>query len=304
MLLATKTLELINKNLERDGGAAYRKHLGEAIKLCNDAFDPKVQDGFRDHLGASIIGRECSRDAWYTFRWATLPVFPARILRLFNRGHLEEARFIALLRQAGIQTWHTAENGKQFRITGLNPHFGGSLDGVGLGFPEIDGYTLNEFKTHNAKSFTKLVKEGVVKAKPEHFSQCVSYMYRQGLKKTVYMAVNKDNDDLHLEILDARDDIARFTEEKAAGIIESPVAPPKCNNSPSWYTCKFCSHSAVCHYGAAPIKTCRSCEHAKPEVHVNGSVSVPVWTCSKDPVKVILDSAKQRVGCPTYKRMF
>src|SRR5688572_4793950 len=64
---------------------------------------------FRWHLGASIIGHECSRYLWFSFRWCARDEGEAtkrdanshanlgRKLRLFNRGHREEARFIEYL---------------------------------------------------------------------------------------------------------------------------------------------------------------------------------------------------------------
>ncbi len=64
---------------------------------CAEAYD----DGHRTHLGASLIGHECSRHLWYVFRWVRHERFPPRMLRLFNRGHREEARFIEWLRGIG-----------------------------------------------------------------------------------------------------------------------------------------------------------------------------------------------------------
>lgn len=53
-------------------------------------------------LGASQIGRECERQLWYGFRWATMgEAFDGRMLRLFNRGHREEAVFVEELRGIG-----------------------------------------------------------------------------------------------------------------------------------------------------------------------------------------------------------
>ena len=48
----------------------------------------------RTYLGASIIGKECSRALWYDFRWASREKFDGRMLRLFQTGHLAEGRFV------------------------------------------------------------------------------------------------------------------------------------------------------------------------------------------------------------------
>ena len=44
----------------------------------------------RGRLGASIIGRPCARQLWYSFRNLFDRTFSGRILRLFETGHLEE----------------------------------------------------------------------------------------------------------------------------------------------------------------------------------------------------------------------
>ena len=36
------------------------------------AYVADADDGFRDHLGASIIGKECRRALWYDFRWVNV----------------------------------------------------------------------------------------------------------------------------------------------------------------------------------------------------------------------------------------
>src|SRR6266540_1462894 len=116
---AVKTLEAINAALEKDQGARFRgllhEAMREAVDLKSDAFRDE-EDAFRSHLGASMIGRECARELWYAFRWATARREGGRMVRLFNRGHLEEPRFVALLRMIGCAVWQYDENKKQFRV--------------------------------------------------------------------------------------------------------------------------------------------------------------------------------------------
>ena len=65
------------------------------------AYEADRGDGFRDHLGASLIGKTCERALWFDFRWVTPAQFPGRILRLFETGQLEEARLVRNLRATG-----------------------------------------------------------------------------------------------------------------------------------------------------------------------------------------------------------
>ena len=134
----------------------------------------------RSHLGASMIGRPCEREAWYAFHWALYPEFEGRILRLFDRGQREEPVFIRDLRQAGI-TVHAVdpETGKQFQFSDFGGHVGGSMDGAALGLPEAPKtWHVLEFKTHSSKSFEATVRDGVQKAHPEHYAQMQMYMHR------------------------------------------------------------------------------------------------------------------------------
>ena len=105
--------------------------LAQELKSKIDAYCVEVYDGgHRSHLGASLIGHECSRHLWYVFRWAKHEQFDARMLRLFNRGHREEARFIEWLRGIGWEVSDGPNGEDQWRVSAVMGHFGGSLDGM------------------------------------------------------------------------------------------------------------------------------------------------------------------------------
>ena len=84
------------------------------------AYVAEADDGFRDHLGASIIGKDCERALWYDFRWAARRGFSGRMLRLFDTGKREEDRLVRDLRRTGATvldaaTRRPAVNGKSRR---------------------------------------------------------------------------------------------------------------------------------------------------------------------------------------------
>ena len=62
----------------------------------------------RPHLGASLLGHSCDRWLWLSFKWAVQPTFNGRILRLFRRGHNEEATIISDLRAIGLKIKNNA----------------------------------------------------------------------------------------------------------------------------------------------------------------------------------------------------
>lgn len=293
MQIAHQTLKAIHDGLVIDQGAKYRGLLAQTMPECGDAYSTKEED-WRGHLGASLLGRECAREIWYGFRWSVRPRFDGRMLRLFNRGHLEEGRLVALLKMIGCQVWQYDENGNQFRVGGYRGHAGGGLDGVALGIPEMPTVpVLTEYKTHNDKSFKKLQEEGVIKAKWEHFVQMQIYMGKMKLTHALYLATNKNDDDLHGEIIQF--DPVQFPryEQRAVMIIDATKPPPKINNSPGWYKCKFCDAKDICHGQALPVKNCRTCKFVR--LVDNGG-----WVCDGPPSK-ILSKNEQRVGCDWYE---
>ena len=257
-----------------------------------DAYEADREDGFRPHLGASQIGKSCERALWYDFRWATPARFPGRILRLFETGQLEEARIVRNLRRTGATVLEVdPETGRQWRVEAHGGHFGGSLDGVALGLLEAPKtWHVIEFKTHSAKSFRELVAKGVTQAKHQHWAQMQIYMQLTGITRALYVAVCKDDDDLHVERVRADAEAAERLLAKARRIIFAARPPSRISEDPRWWECRFCDHHEVCHQGAAAPATCRTCLHSSP---VEGG-----WSCAR--WEAMLDDAAQRRGCAKH----
>jgi len=295
MKIAVKTLAAIEAAFQKDQGAKYRGLLGQLMPLAGDAYSTK-EESFRAHLGASLIGRECARELWYSFRWCTKKTFDGRMLRLFNRGHLEEPRMVALLLMIGCQVWQVDANGKQFRITGHRGHFGGSMDAVAAGIPDIPDNlpALGEFKTHGEKSFLKLVAEGVLAAKWEHFIQMQIYMGKNDLKWGLYCAVNKNTDALHMEIIEFDPTQYQRYLDRSAMIIDSHEPPPRISNTPGFYKCKFCDHQQLCHLKQLPEHNCRTCVNSR--IGDDGK-----WFCKHISKLSELTQAEQLAGCKFYE---
>jgi hypothetical protein len=227
----------------------------------------------RRYLGMSAIGKECARALWYSFRHAAEEKFEGRMLRLFNRGQREEAVFVEELRRIGCDVSETGEDGQQIAVTALAGHFRGHLDAAAVGLPEAPKtWHVCEFKTHSSKSFAKLTKEGVKKAKPEHYAQMQCYMRYTKMTRALYLAVNKDTDELHAERIDFDPATADALEARAKDIITAALPPPKIADRPDDFRCRFCAAKALCH-GTDPTRavplsriTCRTCCHATPEM--------------------------------------
>lgn len=275
--LAKLTLAAIDAAIEVDQGGAYRQNLQKVLPHIGDAYRGE-EEGFRSHLGASVIGGTCTRAIWYGFHWTTKSRFPGRILRLFNRGHLEEGRLIAALLTIGCQVYQQDADGRQYRISDIAGHFGGSGDGVVIGLPDLPPGmpAVTEWKTHNDASFKALAKSGVREAKFSHFVQMQIYMRKMDIQYSLYGAVNKNDESLHLEIVRLDEALADTFLSRARKVIMLHAAPEKISNSPGWFECKFCDHRPVCHLGAAPERNCRTCKHVEVDATIGG------WHCANE----------------------
>lgn len=317
--------------------------------------DASTEKPFRDHLGGSMIGKVCDRELAYIFRWAKRPSFKGRMLRLFDRGHKEEFRFVEYLRNVGVEVLEYSEflmyhaesdyyqtiparfaneppqeaeiealcedvtgidfhiaraeiqgvKLKQWRVSDINDHFGGSLDGISLApFDVMDDNGgvipagvkfLNEFKTHNTKSFLHLVNlKNVKEAKPVHWAQMQIYMHKRGLEYALYMAVNKNDDDLYAEIVRYDPTEGPKLLAKAERVIAARTLPDRIGKHPSWHECKFCEYAKQCHYAEPFDKNCRSCRYSEP-------VEAGKWRCHKWDAIIPGDAILK--GCDNYSQM-
>jgi len=291
MKVAELTMAAIEEAIERDQGNSFRRYSQELLPLQADAY-AQNEDQLRGHLGASLLGRECPRELWYSFRWAKTPKHGGRILRLFNRGHLEEARMLASLKCIGVELWSKDAEGKQLRASFCDGHFGGSLDGIVRGIPDMPEIPmLAEFKTHNTKSFKKLVTDGLHFVKWEHLVQMTMYMGAFGLTHGLYMATNKDNDEYYCEIIGFDNTTYQRYYKRGMEIINSPTPPPRIHNNPSWYKCKFCDYHSICHGSGTAERNCRTCVAARP---MNGGG----WHCSD--TGEVRDTQLQKEGCSQF----
>lgn len=309
----------------------------------------------RRYLGASVVCKPCTRLSWYAFHWAFKQNFDARMLRLFDRGHSEEARFVTLLELIGCEVqrfdpatvpslwWHPESEAyiihmgeidpsnqahvelasqclevtdspthiaiaeirgqvmpkpKQFGFKTMDGHHAGNCDGRARFVPGVeefgipfDEWIMLEFKTHNTKSFCKLIEEDEIeKGKKEHAEQMQRYMNEMGFRLTLYNAVNKNDDDLAFDFLPVIPDPQAVA--KAREAIYSFKAPQRLSNSASWFECKFCDARPQCHFGAPLPKNCRTCQMSTP-------IADGRWHCSMWKLPIPQDA--EAAGCDAWR---
>ena len=259
-----------------------------SITALIDAAHEAKAEAPRGHLGASLLGHHCDRWLWLSFRWAVIEKFPGRILRVFRRGHNEEAQIVSDLRAIGIDIRDT--QGAQSRVD-FGSHVSGSMDGIiHSGVPEAPKKRhIAEFKTHSKKSFDEVSRDGVEKAKPMHWAQMQAYMLGAGIDRALYVAVCKDDDRLYTERVRLDVEAAQQIVARGQRIALSDRMPEPVSADPSWYQCKFCPAHSFCHQTKLTKEVnCRTCAHSTP-------LSDSTWHCVRWDDVIPVEA--QREGC-------
>lgn len=272
----------------------------ERGRLLRDAVYKAYADAQKvrrsQRVGPSWIGKECTRELWLKFRHADEPeVHEGRQLRLFETGVQQEVRLIQDLRRVNAEVLDRDPNDarKQISISSQRGHLFGFLDGAARAVPfALYEWNVFEAKSHNAKNFAKLIKEGVQIAKPEHYAQMQLYMQQTTIPEAVYAAVCKDTDELHFEFVAYDKRYADRLSMKAGTIIECQQAPPRIHEDASYFGCKFCRSKDVCHGRKRPGRLCRTCLHSKV-------VDDGKWSCVKHGAPDLSRDLQEK-GCPSH----
>lgn len=208
-------------------------------------------------ISASMVGTECDRALFYELRWVSLPEqVSGRILRIFERGDIEEQRVYADLRAAGVEIDEQAE------FAAVQGFLRGRADGIATGILEAPkARHVLEIKSAKASDWRAVQKHGVAKAKPLHWHQLHAGMASLGIDRGFYVMVNKDTEEILTERISLDPEIAARTEARVARIVDTHDAPGRLNDDPGAFSCRFCKHRAVCHEGAPARRNCRTCIH-------------------------------------------
>lgn len=255
-----------------------------------------------NRIGVSWLGTPCARQLWYKFRWAAQEKFDGRMRRLFLRGHEEELKVYIDLLCAGLTVMpgpgfrlhlHPQERTRnnatlalqsfvaaglpQFPMTTPEGHIGGYADGACFGVLEApETWHMLEIKTHSSNSFGKIRAQGIQQAKPQHWVQCHVGMRLLGLDRCLYIAVNKDNDDMIYTRIRLERDLADAAIARGNEIAFAEEAPPRIAEDPDSEDCQYCPFNNMCFSvsEAVPEVSCRSCVWAQA---INGGG----WHCSR-----------------------
>jgi len=250
----------------------------------------------RGYLGISQLGTECDRALWLNFHWAYFEKFTAQKLRLFARGHKEEERFLEWLKPVCEELLPVnPKTGKQWKVVAHNEIMSGHSDGV----CKIDGvWYLLEFKTHGDKSYKELMKlKSVRSVKPVHYTQVQQYMHLMKLTQCLYFAINKNTDEIYIELIHYDADYAIIDWHRALDCItdETGMSSPRISEAATWWQCNMCNYKPVCKGGKLPERNCRTCRHSV-------ACKKDMWVCKKfDKALTKQQQIEEALSCTGYE---
>lgn len=261
----------------------------------DDAIVATAKNGDSAGINMSAAASTCDREIWMQLHWATQPEKPSgERERRFRTGNQYERWLLDDLRQAGADVLEYDEGtGRQIAVELANGHLRGRVDGLATGIKEAP-HTQHvvECKSMKAATYRSVIKHGVEKAKPEHWLQMQLYMMALGINRALYIAANKDTDEIYTERVELDMVAAAACEARMVRIVEASRPPAKVSDDPDAFACKFCKAHAICHEGAWPRNNCRTCMFSSPGAGAT-------WQCER--MGKTLTYQEMQEGCPAHR---
>lgn len=262
-----------------------------------------AEEKLRGYLGMSQIGESCSRKLWYSFRHAGREAFKADTLKRFSDGHRTEDLVIERLRLVeGLDIVSLTHEGGQIRVTDHGGHFSGHLDGTVEGLLQAPKTRhVLEVKCVADKGFAKFKKcvadngeKNALKAwNPIYYAQAQAYMHYTGLTRHYIVVATPGGRDWTSARTEYNAADALQLVTKAKRIIDAQEPPDRISNTPSWYECKWCAFSPICHDNEMPARSCRTCAHSS-------TLDNARWHCARFGKVLTLDEQMEGCGAHVY----
>lgn len=271
--------------------------ISHTVEAIYTALASQSRSGDSRGIPMSSVADECERKLWFALRWAAPgEEITGQKQRRFGTGFREEDRLLSDLEAAGFQVERfDSATGRQFTVRLADGWLRGKMDGRVLGLPEAPA-TLHvvECKSHSDKSFKELVKKKLQAAKPDHYAQCQAYMHAEGLTRCLYLAVNKNTDELYAERVEYDLEFGLRLEAKVLRVVSTDRAPVRLYDDPkskAAFACNWCPALALCHEGGWARRNCRTCLSAELRS------GAEVW-CGLTGQQRSYD--EQQAGCPAH----
>ena len=234
--------------------------------------EPK--DTARDYIGASMAGTDCIAELQLSLRGFPSVTPDPRLKRIFFAGHrIEEWVVYDLKKRADLRVWEKDDTtGRQHRREWLGGHIVCHADGL-VNFEDgSDDLAILEIKSMNDARFKQFEKHGIKSANRKYYRQATMMMAMFAISRTLFVAYNKNDSQLHAEIIP-------FDEEEWGEMfikIQSAIDghSERVASTPNDWRCKSCFKREACWQPPVLPPECRFCLHSKPSE--DGT-----WLCKK-----------------------
>ena len=212
----------------------------------------------RQHLGVSLIGHKCDRHIYHNFRWYHNPVLEGRVYGIFDTGLRFEDKVCEMLEEAGMPVSRRQERQQDKTLL----WFSGQWDGTVFPVEAPNTEHVLEVKSASDKNWNIIAGAPLEESHPQYYCQTQGYMGMSGLKRALFVAVNKNTDEWYAERIHYNGEVFKQLRMRAAAIIGATEPPQKLSENPAHWECKMCSDYPLCHGDKQPDLNCRTCCHA------------------------------------------
>lgn len=207
-----------------------------------DAYLDTQNDPPRNYLGASIIGIECDRQLWYKCHAEPEEITP-RTKRIFSLGDAIEQEVVLMLHEAGFEGVWTVDP-KTKKQYGFNDGvFGGHVDGV----LKHEGVSYAfDVKSASKNRFGEFKRKELKDVSREYYIQILLYVKYLRTNKGMVIFYNKDNSEMHIEIVEPDGALADIAQERALDIYNMEYEPERRWSDPTFFKCRWCHFHEKC----------------------------------------------------------
>lgn len=228
----------------------------------------------RSYIGASIIGNDCTAYLHLSLRGFPEDSPMPRLLRIFNVGHALEDMVVADLKKNGGYGVSEVDEitGDQYEYTALGDHVVCHLDGII--YVDEEPCVL-EIKTMNKSKFSAFEKKGVKVSHPNYFAQCMLAMHLSKMRKSLLVAICKDDCKYHIEVIEYDEFEVSNLRQKISQAINEPERAYKTESD---WRCRGCFKRTSCWHPSEidPKPRCSLCTYSVPDLYGQNKA----WYCN------------------------
>ena len=203
-------------------------------------------DAPRNYIGASSIGKPCSRAIWYGFTGAESTNPPPSLRTTFEIGKRLEGLLIDYLEESGFKIVRPNSDNDYLLLQDKDvPVFQGHCDALMI-LPN-SAPSVVEIKTANTASFSKFKAKGLRVWNDGYYAQLQAYLGMSGYPRGVLLAIDKNTSELHHEWVNYDDIFYHELKSRALNISQMEEPPEKLNKNPIYFLCNSCSYRKICH---------------------------------------------------------